>query len=108
MNTQHPTTAEPQAESNTISIHSLTWKPIEAPEHAPEIVCDQCNIKHPANGQLATEIAVTKHHTMTLVVCSDKCLYMLKRRKNIDNILRKTVNNARKKLRMAAIKMMGR
>lgn len=89
-------------------IETLTWKPIEAPEHAPELKCDECNEKHPANGQLSADIKITNSDTFTIVVCSDKCLYLLKRRKNIDAVLRETINIIRKKLRMQAIKSMGK
>ncbi len=103
------TTAEPTKVSDgVLRVSSLTWKPIEAPDTAPELECDECHKSHPANGQLAAEIKVTNFHTFTVVVCSDKCLYHFKRRKNIDEILRATVNSIRKNIRKEAIKRMGR
>lgn len=93
---------------NVLSVAALTWKPIEAPEHAPELECDECHKKHPAKGQLGADIKVDNWTTFSIVVCSDRCLYLFKRRKNIDEILRQTVNNIRKKMRMQAIKRMGK
>ena len=103
------TTAEPTTVTNgVLSVASLNWKPIEAPEHAPELKCDECHQMHPANGQLGADIKVDNWTTFSIVVCSDRCLYLFKRRKGIDLILRETVNNIRKKIRMQAIRKMGR
>lgn len=91
-----------------MKISDLNFRTITEADNAPDLACDYCGEEKEGEGQQCATVKIAAGHSLTVIICSDKCLYDWKREKYSDLALGQHINKLRKQHRMQAIKKMGK